>query len=150
VVFSDGRLSGQFAFGGSNAQRKWLESEVVVPYIALQMEHDAGKQPFEEFKEEQVQELIEAETATLEIKRGFITGYFKEIEKGDCVLAYNPTKHGLEGYVGANVLMELTIGFYLSKKLFIWNQPSKKLGCFDELEAIGVQVLDGQAKRLMQ
>lgn len=30
VVFSDGRLSGQFAFGGADAQRKWLESEGVV------------------------------------------------------------------------------------------------------------------------
>jgi methylated-DNA-protein-cysteine methyltransferase-like protein len=29
VVFSDGKLSGQFAFGGKEAQRKWLESEGV-------------------------------------------------------------------------------------------------------------------------
>lgn len=30
VVFSDGRLSGQFAFGGSDAQKHWLESEGVI------------------------------------------------------------------------------------------------------------------------
>lgn len=30
VVFSDGRLSGQFAFGGPDAQRHWLESEGVI------------------------------------------------------------------------------------------------------------------------
>ena len=30
VVFSDGSLSGQFAFGGAESQRKWLESEGVV------------------------------------------------------------------------------------------------------------------------
>jgi methylated-DNA-protein-cysteine methyltransferase related protein len=30
VVFSDGKLSGQFAFGGSDSQRKWLESEGVI------------------------------------------------------------------------------------------------------------------------
>ncbi len=30
VVFSDGRLSGQFAFGGRDAQRHWLESEGVL------------------------------------------------------------------------------------------------------------------------
>jgi methylated-DNA-protein-cysteine methyltransferase related protein len=30
VVFSDGGLSGQFAFGGADAQRKWLESEGVI------------------------------------------------------------------------------------------------------------------------
>lgn len=29
VVFSDGRLSGQFAFGGADAQRRWLASEGV-------------------------------------------------------------------------------------------------------------------------
>ena len=29
VVFSDGRLSGQFAFGGSDAQRRGLEEEGV-------------------------------------------------------------------------------------------------------------------------
>ena len=30
VVFSDGKLSGQFAFGGADSQRKWLESEGVI------------------------------------------------------------------------------------------------------------------------
>ena len=30
VVFSDDKLSGQFAFGGADAQRKWLESEGVM------------------------------------------------------------------------------------------------------------------------
>lgn len=30
VVFSDGHLSGQYAFGGSDAQMKWLRSEGVV------------------------------------------------------------------------------------------------------------------------
>ena len=29
VVFSDGRLSGQFAFGGRDAQANWLRSEGV-------------------------------------------------------------------------------------------------------------------------
>jgi methylated-DNA-protein-cysteine methyltransferase-like protein len=29
VVFSDGSLSGNYAFGGSDAQRKWLMSEGV-------------------------------------------------------------------------------------------------------------------------
>ena len=29
VVFADGRLSGSYAFGGEDAQRKWLESEGV-------------------------------------------------------------------------------------------------------------------------
>lgn len=30
VVFSDGSLSGQFAFGGKDAQKHWLESEGVL------------------------------------------------------------------------------------------------------------------------
>jgi methylated-DNA-protein-cysteine methyltransferase-like protein len=30
VVFSDGKLSGQFAFGGRDAQKKWLASEGVL------------------------------------------------------------------------------------------------------------------------
>lgn len=126
-----------------------LGLRVIVPYIALAMEKAANEASLEEFKQEQVAELRAAELASPELKRGFITGYFKEIEKGDWVLAYNPEKHGIEGYVGANVLMELTIGFYLGKKLFIWNQPSKKLGCYDELEAMGMKVLGGSAKEIL-
>jgi methylated-DNA-protein-cysteine methyltransferase-like protein len=30
VIFSDGSVSGNYAFGGAEAQRKWLESEGVV------------------------------------------------------------------------------------------------------------------------
>jgi methylated-DNA-protein-cysteine methyltransferase related protein len=30
VVFSDGSLSGNYAFGGRDAQKKWLQSEGVV------------------------------------------------------------------------------------------------------------------------
>ncbi len=30
VVFSNGELSGNYAFGGNDAQKKWLESEGVI------------------------------------------------------------------------------------------------------------------------
>jgi len=51
VVFSDGRLSGQFAFGGSDAQRHWLESEGVtfkgekVDLAQCRWEAIGGKEP---------------------------------------------------------------------------------------------------------
>lgn len=92
--------------------------------------------------------ILHAETVTPEVKRKFIEDYFEQIEKGDWVLAYNRTKHGVTGYIGPNVLMELTVGFYLKKKLFLWQQPSSEVHGFEEITAMSPQVLGESIKKI--
>jgi hypothetical protein len=116
--------------------------EVMIPFIAAEMEK--AKTP------EEIARLAGTENATPEEKRKFILGYFKEIAAADGVLVFNKEKHGIPGYVGANVLMELTVGLFLGKKLFLWNEPSEKLNCHDELLAMGPTVLNGELDQLIK
>lgn len=46
-------------------------------------------------------------------KTGLMRGHFAEIEKGDAILVVNNEKNGQNNYIGGNVLMEMTIAFYL-------------------------------------
>src|SRR5258708_37039405 len=45
VVFSDGQLSGQFAFGGCDAQANWLRSEGV-PFVGNKVEMKTARFSF--------------------------------------------------------------------------------------------------------
>lgn len=53
-------------------------------------------------------------------KGEFILTNFQEIAKGDSILVVNGEKNGIKGYIGANVLMEIGLAFYLGKKIYIW------------------------------
>ncbi|HET9947222.1 MAG TPA: hypothetical protein VFQ63_04130 [Patescibacteria group bacterium] len=44
---------------------------------------------------------------------------FKRIEEADAVLMLNYPKNSIDGYIGTSSLMELAIGYYLKKKLFL-------------------------------
>src|SRR3989344_7809336 len=54
-------------------------------------------------------------------KKKLMDGHFKKIVKGDSILVINNTKHGVKGYIGGNVLMEMAIAYFLKKKIFILN-----------------------------
>src|SRR5262245_13870114 len=47
--------------------------------------------------------------------------HFPKIEQGDAILVVNDEKHGVKNYIGGNVLMEMTLAFYLHKPIFILN-----------------------------
>jgi len=55
------------------------------------------------------------------VKRGFIDGYLKEIEKADAILVANFDQRGIKGYVGANTLMEVAFAYALKKRIFVLN-----------------------------
>jgi hypothetical protein len=63
--------------------------------------------------------------------------HFAEVEKGDAILVVNDEKHGVENYIGGNVLMEMTLAFYLHKPIFLLNGVPQ--GSMLEEEIIGVE-----------
>ncbi len=67
------------------------------------------------------------------IKKNLMLDHFKKIIKGDAILIANFTKNGLEGYIGGNVLMEMTIAFHYSKPIYIYNQISENLPIKEEV-----------------
>ncbi len=80
--------------------------------------------------------------------KDLIDTHFKEIERSDAVLVVNDKKHGINGYIGTNVMMEITVAYYLGKKVFILNAVPKDNPVFDEVSAIEATVLNGSIGNL--
>src|SRR5579872_6934347 len=59
-------------------------------------------------------------------KTQLIKAYFKEILKADAILVVNFEKNGLSGYIGGNVLMEMTLAFHYKKPIFIYHPISEE------------------------
>jgi len=75
--------------------------------------------------------------------KDLIDTHFKEIEQSDVVLIINDRKHGAGGYIGTNVMMEITVAYYLGKKIYILNAVPKDNPVFDEVSAIEATILNG-------
>src|SRR5438270_526523 len=46
---------------------------------------------------------------------------FDLVAKSDAVLVLNLHRKGINGYIGTSTLMEIGLGYYLGKKLFLYN-----------------------------
>lgn len=80
-------------------------------------------------------------------KRQFLIGYFDKIRGGDAVLIVNIKKHGIEGYVGANTLMEAACGVALGKPVFYFNDLGNQ-SCRLEALAVSAGILKGDAGKI--
>jgi len=81
-------------------------------------------------------------------KQSYMDAHFKEIADGDAVLLVNDTKHGVEGYIGPNGLMEMAVGYYLKKPIFILHDVAKEVGCYEEVMGMGTIQLHGDIENL--
>jgi hypothetical protein len=79
----------------------------------------------------------------LKMKPVWTRNHFKRIEKSDAILILNNKKKDIEGYFGSNTLMELSIAFFLGKKIFLFYPISKGHPHYEELIAIDSTVLHG-------
>jgi hypothetical protein len=81
-------------------------------------------------------------------KTALMRGHFDEVAAGDAILVLNDEKHGVQGYIGGNVLMEMAVAFHLKKPIYVLNSlPEDSL--FEE-EIIGLEpiVLGGDLSKL--
>jgi hypothetical protein len=53
------------------------------------------------------------------LKYDLIREHFHFIETSDAILVLNYEKNGIKGYIGASVLIEIAVAYYLKKKIFI-------------------------------
>jgi len=81
-------------------------------------------------------------------KGNFIKENFANIAKSDAILVINNEKNGIQGYIGANVLMEIGLAFYLDKKIYIWNEYSSDSPYKEELLAFNVQVINQDLEKI--
>lgn len=59
--------------------------------------------------------------------------HFAEIAKADAILVVNLKKHGVIGYIGGNVLMEMALAFYLQKPIYVWQNITKTHPFYEEV-----------------
>lgn len=50
---------------------------------------------------------------------------FNSIAASDAILVLNYPKNGINGYIGASVMMEIGIAYFLGKKIFLLHAPPK-------------------------
>lgn len=74
--------------------------------------------------------------------------HFHEIERADAILVVNECKKGIDGYIGGNVLMEMGIAFYLGKRIFLWNAPSKKSPLYEEIIGVLPVFINGDLDKI--
>lgn len=79
---------------------------------------------------------------TPEQKAQYIMTNFEKIAESDCILVINNKKNGINGYIGANVLMEIGLAFYLKKKIYIWNPIQEEASHKEELWAFNVTYIN--------
>ncbi len=78
-------------------------------------------------------------------KKGeLMRGHFAEVAKGDAALVLNYEKHGVQNYIGGNVLMEMGLAFYLHKPIFILNEVPEESSFLEEILGLGCTILHGK------
>jgi hypothetical protein len=95
--------------------KKQLEAKgysVLVPKVALRME-ETGDYQVEHYK------TWYADPNDYDKKEALMREHFDKIVEGDAILVVNDQKHGLDNYIGGNVLMEMAVAFFLKKPIFI-------------------------------
>jgi len=81
-------------------------------------------------------------------KAALMRGHFDEVERADAILVVNEEKHGVENYIGGNVLMEMALAFHLKKPIFILNDAPKESSFLEEILGMNPTFLHGKAEDL--
>lgn len=81
-------------------------------------------------------------------KARLMRGHFDEVAAADVILVINDKKHGIDGYIGPNVLMEMGLAFYLDKPIYVLNPVDKMLPVYEEVVGMGSIILRGDITKL--
>lgn len=76
-----------------------------------------------------------------ERKKEAILNHFDKINWSDVILVLNFKKNGVEGYIGANTLIEMGLALYLNKKIFLLNQ-TPKMSYEEEIRGMNSIIID--------
>jgi hypothetical protein len=76
-------------------------------------------------------------------KSHFIWKHIDKIEVCEAILVVNSPKKGIQGYIGANTFLEMSIAMYLKKKIFVLHYPARELGSYEEVMGMQPIFLDG-------
>lgn len=83
-------------------------------------------------------------------KAQLMRDHFEKIENGDAILVMNYEKNGNLNYIGGNVLMEMTVAFYLHKPIYILFDAPKNSPLLDEILGMQPTILDSDIQVLRE
>lgn len=81
-------------------------------------------------------------------KKELMVDHFKKVIAADAILVVNEEKHGMPGYIGGNVLMEMVIAFHYKEKIFILNPISPNLSIKEEVLGLFPIFLNGDLSKV--
>jgi nucleoside 2-deoxyribosyltransferase len=84
------------------------------------------------------------------IKAELMRAHFDKVAQGDAILVVNDKKHGVDNYVGGNVLMEMAIAFHLQKPIYLFNGIPKESPFLEEVIGLGSIPLDGDLDKITE
>jgi len=79
----------------------------------------------------------------LQDKAMFTKKHCKRIENSDALLIINPKKKDINGYIGTNTLMELSIAFHFDKLIFLLYDFDKSHPHYEGLVGLNATILNG-------
>jgi len=129
-----------------------LGHEVKIPELADEAPPEFGgdkKVYFGKYIEENGGiDSLPAGHAIWNLKEGAIVEHFRKLEWCDTLLITNYDKKGIEGYVGGNTLIEIGVGFYLKKPIYILNPISSEISYKVEILGMKPVMLNGDLKKI--
>ena len=81
-------------------------------------------------------------------KEKLMRDHFALVARSDALLVANYEKNGKPNYIGGNVLMEMTVAFYLKKPIFILNSAPQDSPLIDEIMGVRPVFLHGDIANL--
>ncbi len=94
------------------AAKKELESRGHTVFVPHDIEEHLKNPDFVDDLAGNVQHVIETD---------IMRKCFELVAQSDAVLVLNLHRKGINGYIGTSTLMEIGLGYYLGKKLFLYN-----------------------------
>lgn len=122
-------------------QLEALGFEVVVPKTALTMQQN------NDFNVEHYKTWF-GNADDYDKKADFMRSHFDQISAGDAILVVNDEKNGIDNYIGANVLLEMSLAWYQQKPIYILNGLPENSAYEEEIKGMMPIVLEGDMTKL--
>jgi diphthamide synthase subunit DPH2 len=83
-------------------------------------------------------------------KADLMRAHFDEIANGDAILVVNDEKHNIKGYIGPNVLMEMSLAWYQQKPIYLPNELPVDSAFEEELKGMMPTILNNDLDILLR
>lgn len=81
-------------------------------------------------------------------KKKLMDDHFKKILKSDAILVVNKEKNGIKGYIGGNVLMEMTVAYLNKKKIYVLHNVDSTLSLEEEVKGMNSIFINGDLEKI--